>query len=109
MLVSVTKSTFQQVLTGVRYGHRYKAKPFASFEAVGLFNTTRKFSNQTDQPRMMPFVDYRKLRRRLKLRSRLAGLPMALTGVALSSAVNIHFQPQMLEFQSPDVELAPIL
>ena len=62
-----------------------------------------------DERRMMPFEEYRRLRRRLKMRSRLAGLPVACVGVALSSAVNVHFHPQMLEFQNPDVELAPIL
>ena len=58
---------------------------------------------------MMPFDQYRRLRRRLKFRSRLAGVPAALFGVTLSSAVNVHFHPQMLEFQNPDVELTPIL
>ena len=58
---------------------------------------------------MMPFEQYRKLRRRLKFRSRLAGIPAAVVGVTLSSAVNVHFHPQMLEFQNPEVELAPIL
>ena len=61
------------------------------------------------RPRMMPFEDYRKLRTRLKLRSRLAGIPVAVVGVSLSSAVNIHFHPQMLEFQHAEVEMTPIL
>ena len=58
---------------------------------------------------MMRFDEYRKLRRRLKTRSRLAGIPMAFVGITLSSAINVHFHPQMIEFQNPDVELAPIL
>ena len=69
----------------------------------------RTFSAAVNRQRMMPFDQYRRLRRRLKFRSRLAGVPAALFGVTLSSAVNVHFHPQMLEFQNPDVELTPIL
>ena len=59
--------------------------------------------------RTMPFEQYRKLRRQLKFRARVAGVPAALVGVGLSSAVNVHFHPQMLEFQNPEVELTQIL
>ena len=59
--------------------------------------------------RMIPFVEYRKLRKRLKIRARLSGIPMAFVGTSLSSALNLHFNPQMLEFQNPEVELTPIL
>lgn len=68
----------------------------------------RPYSNDPSE-RMMHFEEYRKLRKRLKIRARLAGVPMALVGTSLSSAINIHFNPQMLEFQNPEVELTPIL
>lgn len=68
----------------------------------------RPFSSDPTE-RMMPFEEYRKLRKRLKIRARLAGVPMALVGTSLSSAISIHFNPQMLEFQNPEVELTPIL
>ena len=71
--------------------------------------TVRRAYSASDERRMMPFEEYRKLRRRLKFRSRLAGIPAAVVGVTLSSAVNVHFHPQMLEFQNPEVELTPIL
>ena len=68
----------------------------------------RRYSN-TGIERMMPFEEYRKLKKRLKNRARLAGIPMALFGTTVSSAINIHFNPQMLDFQNPEVELTPIL
>ena len=68
----------------------------------------RCYSN-TGNERMMPFEEYRKIKKRLKNRARLAGIPMALFGTTVSSAINIHFNPQMLEFQNPEVELTPIL
>lgn len=68
----------------------------------------RPYSLREEQ-RMIPFEEYRKLRRRVKTRSRLAGIPVAFMGVTVSSAFNVHVYPQMLEFQNPDVELAPIL
>jgi hypothetical protein len=81
-----------------------------SFRLIGsaAVCSERNYST-TDTQRMMPFEEYRKLRRRLKMRSRLSGLPVAFLGVGASSAANVHFHPQMLEFQNPDVELAPIL
>lgn len=87
--------------------HGYRTKLF-QIRSVGAVSPSRAYSS-TDEERMMPFVEYRKLRRSIKLRSRLAGLPMAFVGVTLSSAINVHFQPQMLEFQNPEVELTPIL
>ena len=74
-----------------------------------LLRTLYRAYSADDQRRMMPFVQYRKLRKRLKFRSRLAGLPAALFGVTVSSAVNVHFHPEMLEFQNPEVDMAPIL
>ncbi|CAI8042082.1 hypothetical protein GBAR_LOCUS23373 [Geodia barretti] len=74
-----------------------------------MVTTYRTCSTAVDRQRMMPFERYRKLRRRLKSRSRVAGVPGALAGVALSSAVNVHFHPQMLEFQNPEAELTHIL
>ena len=76
---------------------------------VGAALCSKRAYSTTDEQRMMPFKEYRRLRRRLKMRARLAGLPVACVGVGLSSAINVHFHPQMLEFQNPDVELAPIL
>lgn len=57
--------------------------------------------------RMMPFEEYRKLKKALKMRARIAGLPTAVVGVMASSFVNIHFNPRMFEMTPEEVQ--PIL
>ena len=57
--------------------------------------------------RMMPFEEYRKLRRSIKWRGRVAGAFTGVFGVALSAAVNAHLNPQM--FEAPPEEVQPIL
>ena len=47
-------------------------------------------------PRMMLFEDYRKLKKSLKWRARLAGIPMGFAGVVFSSFINIQLNPTML-------------
>ena len=90
---------------------RFIGKTIQKQESTALCSSLmclRPYSNDSSE-RMMPFEEYRKIRKRLKIRARLAGLPMALVGTSLSSAISIHFNPQMLEFQNPEVELTPIL
>lgn len=53
------------------------------------------------------FEEYRKLKKSLKLRTRLAGIPMAFVGTTISSAVHIHFNPRMFEMTPEEVQ--PIL
>lgn len=55
----------------------------------------------------MSFEEYRKLKKSLKLRTRLAGIPMAFVGTTISSAVHIHFNPRMFEMTPEEVQ--PIL
>ena len=57
--------------------------------------------------RMMQFEEYRKLRKALKWRARIAGIPMGLLGIAASSFVNVRFNPRLFEM-SPE-EIKPIL
>ncbi len=57
---------------------------------------------------MMPFEEYRKLKKGLKLRARVSGLPMALVGILASSAVNVHFNPNMLA-PVPEEEIQLVL
>ena len=56
---------------------------------------------------MMPFEEYRKLKKALKMRARIAGLPTAVVGVMASSFVNVHFNPRMFEMTPEEVQ--PIL
>lgn len=56
----------------------------------------------------MSFEKYRKLRRALKWRGRIAGIPLGLLAISTSSAINIHFNPDMFNPQ-PEVEIQPIL
>ena len=92
-----------------RICHRWMTRNSRQFGAVEQPKRLYSRSEEEETTRMMPFEEYRKLRRRVKTRSRLAGVPMAFVGTTLSSAVNIHFNPQMMEFQNPEVELNPIL
>ena len=55
----------------------------------------------------MTFAEYRKVKKSLKMRTRIAGIPMGFTGILLSSAISIHLNPRMLEM-TPE-EITPIL
>lgn len=58
--------------------------------------------------RMMPFEEYRKLKKALKLRARMSGLPMAGVGILASAALNTHFNPNLLA-PVPEEEIQLIL
>ena len=55
----------------------------------------------------MSFEEYRKLKKALRMRARVAGLPMGLVGMSLSSAIGIHLNPRMFEMTPEEVQ--PIL
>ena len=74
----------------------------------------RQFSSATSSQleddrghRMMPFEEYRKLKKSLKIRARIAGLPTAVVGMMASSFINVHFNPRMFEMAPEEVQ--PIL
>lgn len=56
---------------------------------------------------MMPFENYRKLKRTLKWRARIAGIPMGLAGVMFSSYLNVQLNPSMLAATQEEVQ--PVL
>ncbi len=53
-------------------------------------------SDGSHSNRMMPFEEYRKLKKTLKIRARISGLPMALVSILASSAINVHLNPNLL-------------
>lgn len=53
------------------------------------------------------FEEYRKLKKSMKMRTRLAGLPMAFVGMGISSAIHVTLNPLMFEM-TPE-EIKPIL
>lgn len=55
----------------------------------------------------MTFEEYRKLRKSLRTKGRISGIPMAFIGMAASSAVNMQLNPQMFDM-TPE-EIQPIL
>jgi len=55
----------------------------------------------------MTFEEYRNLRKTLKTRSRIAGVPLACVGISISSFVCIQMNPRMFEM-TPE-EMKPIL
>lgn len=63
-------------------------------------------SQQTNR-HSMTFAEYRKVRKSMKMRSRIAGIPIGFGGILLSSAISIHLNPRMFEM-TPE-EITPIL
>ena len=55
----------------------------------------------------MSFEDYRKLRKALKSRSRVAGIPLAFISMGVSSLINVQMNPEMFEMTPEEVQ--PIL
>ena len=53
------------------------------------------------------FEEYRKLRKALKLRARIAGVPLAFISMGISSLVNVYLNPRMFEMTPEEVK--PIL
>ena len=60
-----------------------------------------QYSTHTD----MSFEEYRKLRRALKTRARLAGVPLAFLGMGMSSLINVQLNPRMFEMSPEEVQL----
>ena len=73
----------------------------------------RGYSTQTtevqsqDDKFTISFEEYRQLRKSMKMRTRLAGLPMAFVGMGISSAVHVTLNPRMFEMTPEEIE--PIL
>ena len=66
------------------------------------------FNGSSEQKQTLTFEEYRKLRRSLKWRSRISGIPMAFLAMAASSAINIHMNPYMFD-PPPEMEIQTIL
>ena len=67
--------------------------------------SSRPYTSQAENE--MNFEEYRKLRKTLKMRTRLAGIPLAFVGMGISSFVNVQLNPGMFEMQPEEVQ--PIL
>lgn len=69
----------------------------------------RSYSNSSgvESKRMMPFEDYRKLKKTIKQRARIWGIPFAFAGMSISSAINVMVFPNILEMTAEDIQ--PIL
>ena len=64
-------------------------------------------SSAVESDRMMPFEEYRKLKKTIKNRARIWGVPFAFTGMSISSAINVMMFPNMFEMAPEDIQ--PIL
>ena len=69
--------------------------------------STRLYSTDVVDGEKLTFEEYRKLRKSLKMRGRVAGLPMALVGMGISSFVSVQYNPDM--FNMTPEEVQPIL
>lgn len=56
---------------------------------------------------MMPFEEYRKLKKTMKYRSRIWGIPFAFAGMTVSSAINAMAFPNIFDMAPEDIQ--PIL
>lgn len=72
--------------------------PTTSYSSQSANATT---TSKTD----LSFEDYRKLRKALKTRARVAGVPLAFIGMGISSFVNVHLNPRMFETPPEEIQL----
>lgn len=56
---------------------------------------------------MMPFEEYRKLKKTIRNRARIWGVPFAFAGMSISSTINVIIFPNILEMAPEDIQ--PIL
>ena len=56
---------------------------------------------------MMSFEDYRKLKKTIKFRARIWGVPFAFAGMSISSTINVMIFPNILDMAPEDIQ--PIL
>ena len=83
-----------------------------TFEGLRCYSDVASSTEQPNEPtiskgRMMPFPEYRKLRKSLKWQTRICGIPFALAGMAVSATINVYLNPGMFEM-TPE-EVTPIL
>lgn len=71
------------------------------------YSTEVDSTTATNKTFKMPFADYRKLKKTVKMRTRLAGIPMGFAGIGISSAISIQLNPRMFEMTPEEVQ--PIL
>ena len=124
MAVRISRRLCQSVVSLERYSRssflphvRVLLPP--SIKEVSLYTTNhaaptlslRIYSSsagQGDDSEKMTFEEYRKLRKSLRTRGRVASLPMAFFGMGISSFVNVHYiTPNMFDM-TPE-EIQPIL
>ena len=69
----------------------------------------KSYSNSpaVESERMMPFEEYRKLKKTVKYRARIWGVPFAFAGMSISSAINVMIFPNLFEMAPEDIQ--PIL
>ena len=105
-LCCCNRSTFQSASISIRRCCSHHS--IFRYDSESLTERLRQFSTATDSNRFnMSFGDYRKLKKDLKIRRRIAGIPMAFLGLGASSAMNVYLNPKMFEMTPEEVQ--PIL
>ena len=110
-MANCTISRFSIVFHGLKWTRTTKTSHiFNTLRLVSASNLgSRSYSNgSSEQKQTLTFEEYRKLRRSLKWRSRISGIPMAFLAMAASSAINIHMNPYMFD-PPPEMEIQTIL
>ncbi|EDV24376.1 uncharacterized protein TRIADDRAFT_56126 [Trichoplax adhaerens] len=76
--------------------------------APSLNTTAGRFGSKIrPTPLQLPFEEFITFRKKLKVRSRIAGVPFGLLGLTASSMVSAYMLPNM--FDTPPDEIQPIL
>ena len=79
----------------------------SSLSSISRPYSSSAFDSGSGDGVKLTFEEYRKLRKSLKFRGRVAGLPMAFVGMAISSFVCVQYNPNM--FNMTPEEVQPIL
>ena len=119
---ATTKRTFAVLRTGIKSSIPCMAtlnRPFCdsttpvsanvSSESSQTISRSPLFSGQKVAPKrfQLSFEEFQKLRRKLRTRQRLAGLPVGMTALLTSSVVSAYMFPNMFDATPEQVE--PIL
>lgn len=102
----------KEFLKGSRCVVMFSERPFSSSSSCKSQNSGDGSSSKTDTSLEtkafdLSFAEYQKLKRKIRSRQRIAGLPIAAVALVTSSAVSAYLNPNM--FDAPPDQIQPIM
>lgn len=90
----------------------FSERPFSSTPSCRSQNSEDGSSSKTNTSLEkkgfdLSFAEYQKLKRKIRSRQRIAGLPIAAVALVTSSAVSAYLNPNM--FDAPPDQIQPIM